>query len=67
VPGIVAASLDSLLSRPKITACKQSFLNIAGSDRAQLAKNQREQLNEIITNFPREIFLKEYPFLSEYL
>ena len=67
VPGIEAAFLDSLLSRPQITTRKQTFLAAAATAHADLTKSQREQLNELISNFPREVFLKEYPFLSEYL
>ncbi len=67
VPGINVASLDSLLSRPSAVTRKQAFLKIAASANSELTKNQICELNQLINNFPQQNFLKEFPFLTEYL
>ncbi len=66
VPGIVAASLDELLRRPPVTSRKKLFL-VAASSRSTLTKNQLAELENLQTNFPRQEFLTEFPFLSDYL
>ncbi len=67
VPGIVPASLDELLSRPSAAASKITFLKTAAMAHSQLSPAQLSQLNELITQLPRQDFLSEYPFLQEYL
>ena len=67
VPGISAVSLEELLKRPVIKTGKQSFFKSAATAHSELAKNQIFELNQLINNFPRQEFLTEYPFLSDYL
>ncbi len=67
VPGIVAMPLETLLRRPPATSRKCSFLAAAASAHAELTQNQVGELKELQTNFPRQEFLTEFPFLSDYL
>ena len=67
VPGINATSLESLLSRPSIKNSKESFLETAATAHSELTKNQISELTQLIEYFPRQTFLKEFPFLSDYL
>ena len=67
VPGIEAADPLTLLRRPQIINRKHLFLAAAATAHADLTKSQVSALCNLINNFPREVFLKEYPFLSEYL
>ena len=67
VPGIVAVPPSDILRRPPITARKASFLAAAASARAELTQEQLSELSRLIADFPRQDFLKEYPFLSDYL
>ena len=66
-PGIEAVALDAILKSPPITSRKAPFLAAASTASSELSKNQLSELNKLINNFPRQDFLKEYPFLSEYL
>lgn len=66
-PGIAAAAPDTLLRRPPITVRKSSFLAAAASSHTSLSPAQAAELAKLISNFPIEAFLAEYPFLREYL
>ena len=66
-PGIEAAAPDKLLSRPQITALKQDFLAAAATAHSPLTPAQLAELKKLTTSFPRQQFLEEFPFLSDYL
>ena len=66
-PGITAVALDQLLSKPQIISRKQDFLAAAATIRTPLTPAQLAALEQLQNNFPRQEFLQEYPFLSEYL
>ena len=66
-PGIEAVAPDKLLSKPQITALKQDFLAAAATAHSPLTPAQLVELEKLIASFPRQQFLEEFPFLSEYL
>ena len=66
-PGIVAADPAELLRRPPIINRKSSFLAAAATARPDLSKSQFCDLERLTKNFPRQEFLKEFPFLTDYL
>jgi len=68
VPGIQNAELSALLSRPEISTEKKAFLSAA----AELpplcsSASQKTELLQLISQFPDESFLLQYPFLRQYL
>ena len=67
VPGIVAAAPQELLRRPPLGARKADFLSAAATAHSTLSSSQLGLLGKLTDSFPREEFLQEYPFLSEYL
>ena len=66
-PGIVAADPADLLRRPPLTTRKSSFLAAAASAHTPLTPSQLADLDKLNYHFPKQDFLLEYPFLSEYL
>ena len=67
VPGIRAADPDLLLRRPPSAHRKADFLAAAASACSGLTAEQLSLLTKLHKDFPRQKFLKEFPFLREYL
>lgn len=61
-PGIKIAELNQLLSKENITDKKVDFLKV------EPCKNQhKKEFEQLVSQFPSEEFLQNYPFLKEFL
>jgi len=68
VPGIQNAEVSSLLARPEITDAKKAFLSQAAELPPLCSSDSKKgELKELISCFPDDAFLSQYPFLREYL
>lgn len=68
VPGIQKAEVSSLLARPEISEAKKAFLSQAAELPPLCSSDSKKgELKELISRFPDEAFLSQYPFLREYL
>ena len=66
-PGITPVSLDEVLSKKNIINEKKPFIELASNSQKCLSENQKKNLSLLVENYPRDDFLKEYPFLKEYI
>ena len=68
VPGIKTAEISELLRRPDITDLRQKLLSKVQSLSPLAAEEKvKARLQALISAFPQEDFLSDYPFLKEYL
>ena len=69
IPGISVAEKDDVLKLPEQSKKKEEFLNSIYSKKISIKEQAelKEKFTELKNNFPNEEFLREYPFLREYL